>query len=144
MKRCNRCGIEKKKSQFYKNNKKRDGLQVYCKVCSSAYAKVRYSSMSQTSREKILAQKNSLRVRNRQYVWDYLLEHPCVDCGEDDIVVLEFDHVDSKECQISGLLSNMASLDRIQSEIDKCEVRCANCHRRKTAIENNWHVLDYI
>ncbi|KKM74976.1 hypothetical protein LCGC14_1394930 [marine sediment metagenome] len=31
------------------------------------------------------------------------------------------------------------TLKRIQQEIDKCDIRCANCHRRKTAVElDHW------
>ena len=70
--------------------------------------------------------------RNQQYLLQYLLENPCVDCGEDDVVVLEFDHVQSGKCANVGALAQRCSLARLQEEIDKCEVRCANCHRRAT------------
>lgn len=67
-----------------------------------------------------------------QFVWDYLKEHPCVDCPEKDPIVLEFDHVGEKFKAISEMLSNNYSIKRIAKEIEQCEVRCANCHRRKT------------
>ena len=78
--------------------------------------------------------------RNAQHLWDYLLEHPCVDCGETDPVVLAFDHVRGEKV---GALSNMSrrqfSIAKLDAEIAKCEVRCANCHARKTAREQGWH-----
>jgi hypothetical protein len=79
------------------------------------------------------------RDRNARYIYAYLLEHPCVDCGEADPIVLDFDHVRGKKlCNVSHLLSGTPSLKRIQAEIDKCEVRCANCHRRVTAQRHGW------
>ena len=64
----------------------------------------------------------------------------CADCGEKDPVVLEFDHVRDKEKDVSLLLAGGYSLERILKEIDKCVIRCANCHRRKTAKDQNWYV----
>lgn len=71
----------------------------------------------------------------RAKVSNYLKEHPCVDCDEKDIVVLEFDHIDSttKIDNVSTMITNRVSWSKILKEINKCEVRCANCHRRKTA-----------
>ena len=68
--------------------------------------------------------------RNRIFVENYLLEHPCVDCGIKDTRVLEFDHVrGKKDGNISHAVNQIWSLEKLIKEIDKCEVRCANCHR---------------
>jgi hypothetical protein len=69
----------------------------------------------------------------------YLREHPCVDCGEPDLVVLQFDHVmGEKVANISLLVRRLVSWQKIMDEIAKCEVRCANCHARKTAASHGW------
>lgn len=74
------------------------------------------------------------RKRNREFVKEFLTNNPCVDCGESDPVVLEFDHRDysRKTVAISTLAGQSVSLDRLRFEMAKCDVRCANCHRRKT------------
>ena len=69
-------------------------------------------------------------------MWDYLLEHPCVDCGEEDPIVLEFDHIDpSKKSKGIAVLRGHVSMERLVKEMKKCIVRCSNCHRRKTAAQ---------
>lgn len=70
----------------------------------------------------------------------YLLDHPCVDCGETDWQVLEFDHRDAvtKVKGVADLVHNH-SWASVQAEIAKCDVRCANCHRRKTALDLDWY-----
>jgi hypothetical protein len=70
-----------------------------------------------------------------------LIEHPCVDCGENDPVVLDFDHKSDKVASISYLLGTVAGWERVEKEIEKCEVRCANCHRRKTARDRKWNKI---
>lgn len=74
----------------------------------------------------------------RNYIWSYLRTNPCIDCGENDILVLEFDHMRDKYKEIGKMVSGRYSLIRVKFEIKKCEVRCANCHRRKTAIQQGW------
>jgi hypothetical protein len=67
-------------------------------------------------------------------LYEYLENHPCVDCREGDPVVLEFDHVRGvKSYNVSAMGWLMLSWTSLLKEIEKCEVRCANCHRRKTA-----------
>lgn len=77
--------------------------------------------------------------RNRLKVWEYLKTHPCMDCNESDIRVLQFDHKRDKIKEVSVLIANAVSIDRIFSEIAKCEVVCANCHIKRTSIQFNWY-----
>ena len=81
------------------------------------------------------------RLRNKSYVYEYLQEHPCITCGEADIRVLDFDHRDPslKSFGIHRSITNRYSIAKIAEEIKKCDVLCSNCHRRKTAHENNWY-----
>jgi hypothetical protein len=69
--------------------------------------------------------------RNYELVYNYLLKHPCVDCGEPDPVVLEFDHVRGVKLFNIGMSMGIAR-HRIEEEITKCDIRCTNCHLRRT------------
>ena len=73
------------------------------------------------------------RVQEKQ-VWinNYLKEHPCVDCGEVDPVVLVFDHCrGKKKREVTSMC--LMSIPSILEEIKKCDVVCANDHARRTA-----------
>lgn len=80
-----------------------------------------------------LAQKR-YRLMVRAKLFDYLLSKSCVDCGEKDPIVLEFDHRDLKDKfkSIANMLSGHYSWKSLEKEIGKCDIRCANCHRKKT------------
>ncbi|GAA1744780.1 hypothetical protein [Microbacterium paludicola] len=89
------------------------------------------------SRERLY----ELQARHRHANWlrliDYLESHPCVDCGETDPIVLDFDHlpgVDKKFTISRAVGASTRSWRAIALEIAKCEVVCANCHRRRTAM----------
>jgi hypothetical protein len=57
----------------------------------------------------------------------------CVDCGLDELPALDFDHVGIKRESVVSLARGGCSLERLIAEIEECKVRCANCHRRRTA-----------
>ena len=42
---------------------------------------------------------------------------------------------------VSLLANRSYSLEKLEKEISKCEVRCANCHRIKTRIEDAGRLL---
>jgi hypothetical protein len=66
-------------------------------------------------------------------ILEFLRGHPCVDCGETDPVVLEFDHLRDKVRNVSAMVNARMPWRAIEAEIEKCDVVCANCHRRRTA-----------
>jgi hypothetical protein len=77
-------------------------------------------------------------------VLEHLTGHPCLDCGEANPVVLEFDHVSEKAASISALVADAAPLASLEVEIARCEVVCANCHRRRTARRAGWRRADSV
>lgn len=74
------------------------------------------------------------RIKVREQIFSFLSKKSCLDCAESDPIVLEFDHVDrgAKFKTINKMLSGHYSWEAVLKEIEKCEIRCANCHRRKT------------
>lgn len=93
-----------------------------------------YEANKERVKARARAHSDQMRRRVRAWLLDYLRHHPCVDCGETNPIVLEFDHTDrsEKHFNIGEAASRRMSLRRVQAEVEKCEVRCANCHRRKT------------
>ncbi len=76
--------------------------------------------------------RDRLRIeRNRQWLKEYKQTCCCSECGESRSVCLDFHHVDpsTKTMNVCELVNNRFSIERIQAEIDKCIVLCANCHR---------------
>ena len=72
-------------------------------------------------------------VRNKLYVKNYLENKACIDCGNSDIRVLEFDHVRGTKIDcVSVGVKDSWSVEKLVEEINKCEVRCANCHKIMT------------
>lgn len=68
----------------------------------------------------------------QEYIEEYLRLHPCVDCGEADPRVLDFDHVHGeKSFAISQFAERYVSWNELYAEIGKCQVRCRHCHNRR-------------
>jgi hypothetical protein len=100
---------------------------------SRDYARAHYEANKAAYKRRARRWTAKTILENRRRVDAYLQSHPCVDCGESDYVVLEFDHVRGrKRLEVSTLANRGCAWRTIQAEIDKCEVRCANCHRRQT------------
>jgi len=98
--------------------------------------------MSYKTAEKRNEYAAKYRAAKRTKLFSYLLEHPCVECGEDDPVVLEFDHLPEFEKSFEigrAVTSSTRSWESILIEMEKCEVVCCNCHRRRTFKRKGTH-----
>jgi len=107
---------------------------AYCKPCQRLYSRDHYRRNAKAHNQRRMANQRRYLVRNSALMVDYLIGRSCVDCGEGDPTVLEFDHVRGrKSFDVSTMVRGGFSWQRILLEIAKCELRCANCHRRQTA-----------
>jgi hypothetical protein len=70
---------------------------------------------------------------NRDYVRELKESTPCCDCGRSYVyLAMDFDHVTGdKEGDVCRMVQNV-TLTRLKSEIAKCEIVCATCHRLRT------------
>lgn len=130
---CYKCKNRKDIKEFFKNRTRRDGYNSQCRECYSPYQRKWYKSNKKKHKSNAMIRKNKSILKTKTQVLCYLRDHPCVDCGEKDPIVLEFDHVRGrKRFNISSMINGNYSTKRVFEEIKKCEVRCANCHRRRT------------
>lgn len=82
--------------------------------------------------------KREQRARMREHVKTYFLTHPCIDCGISNPLVLDFDHRNPSEKYkgISQIVANCLGIATLIKEIEKCDVRCSNCHRIRHSGQN--------
>jgi hypothetical protein len=124
IKHCNKCGKDKPISEFGKNKSKKDGLQTMCKECVRAYGKLHYA----THKEDYINRNRSYREHNREWLNSIKSQLKCSICGEDRIWCLDFHHTNPSEKE--GSVSHMIQApNKLKSELEKCIVLCANCHR---------------
>lgn len=124
---CSSCKVWKPLSEF-------GGIKKptpECKECHRERNRLQYAENKEQYTARTERDRKRRQATNRSLLIEYLSSHPCVDCGESDAVVLEFDHFGEKKRAISQMIASN-TWENILLEIEKCEVRCANCHRRKT------------
>lgn len=130
MKNCTKCGLPKNESEFSWSIR---GVKRHSS-CNSCRAEERMDYYERNKKKELeykIKRQVAKREIARQFVFNYLKQHPCIDCGQADPFVLTFDHVrGTKKMNISQMVNQGYSLEAIQSEIDKCQVRCGNCHMK--------------
>ena len=141
MKVCHACGKEKPLDQFNWKDKAKQRRSPTCRECMRQYIQTHYRNNVDYYIKKARRRKKAYIEATYKKITEYLLAHPCVDCGEADPIVLEFDHIEkeTKTAEVSKMFQLQRRWDIIMKEIEKCEVRCANCHRRRTAKQQGWH-----
>jgi hypothetical protein len=138
---CTICKIEKKLNEFNKNSSRYDGFQSECRECNKNKSKNYYLK----NKKKMVVKINEARIERlaeyRQRFYDYLKTCSCIDCENNNPIVLDFDHInpEDKKHEVSKMLHDGYSWENILLEINKCDVRCANCHRIRTAEQQSWY-----
>jgi hypothetical protein len=122
LKRCSMCYRQKPHDMFVKD----DITYLTCLVCVSKG--LRASKRSYSKKQKLII---DLKIK---------LGGKCIDCGVDDLEILEFDHIDPKEK--INCVRRIYNKQGIIDEADKCELRCVNCHCKKTHSQEKNYIID--
>ena len=134
MRPCSHCSVPKEESEFNFRNKLKNQKHTYCKDCGKGFSAAHYKNNPAPYK----ARSRSRTSNGRQLLLQYLQAHPCVDCEENDPIVLQFDHITGKKIKEISVMAHAGySWSAILHEIEKCVVRCANCHIRITAKRAN-------
>ena len=144
VKKCTVCGIDKPFELFYLKDKLKNKYHSQCKDCYAVKRKffheAHYAKYGDAYRERARVRKANTKIDRQDKMADYMLGRGCENCGVDDIRVLDFDHLDPslKSFSIARAINASYSWERIQEEIKKCRILCANCHRIRTAEQYSW------
>lgn len=128
MKVCTKCSLPKEDSEYswsIRNIKKHSS----CNSCRNG-ERMNYYERNKDKELKYKAERQVAKKEEaRRFVTEYLRSHPCIDCGTADPHISTFDHVRGiKKMNVSQMVNQGYSIQALQDEIDKCEVRCNNCH----------------
>lgn len=140
MKTCTKCHRELKEDAFSLLHPAKDPIKLRpdCKECVRDRSRIAYAKDPEAQAIRMSSVRTKAVQVAQTIVAQYLVDHFCVDCGESDPIVLDFDHVcGTKVCDVSRMVWAGYRAWRIEKEIAKCEVRCANCHRRITHRRKN-------
>lgn len=130
---CTKCQQTKPLGAFTSNKSRKDGLNNICSECHKQYTQGHYQKNKQVYLAKASKRNHEVGVQCRAHR-DRLKAVPCADCGNSyPPYVMDFDHVrGQKIVEVSKFCTDRGSLAKMQTEAEKCEVVCANCHRIRT------------
>jgi hypothetical protein len=136
---CTQCKLKKEMSEFNFRNKAKCKKAERCKLCSREAVKKSYRKLIGEKKSQYIRNKN-IEAKNRrkkytQEIMNFKQKRGCIDCGMNNPICLDADHISNKKFNVSDMVKRLYGLDRIFKELEKCEIRCANCHRIKTFLE---------
>ena len=146
-KNCTKCNKTKSVKEFNFKYKTKGIRHTHCKDCKKKYLKAHYIKNIDAYKKKSKKSNATYKKIKKIAILEIKMGNPCNICGENDPRVLDFDHINPKfkKYSISDLTNGGGySFKTILKEMSKCQILCANCHRIKTSIDNNWFSFDRI
>jgi hypothetical protein len=145
-KACPACHQIKSIDAFGKSKAMPDGVQFYCRECNRASIaewrkknpdKERANQQRYYRKHKVVyAERRKLWRRGRVARLVAMLKAaPCMDCHQSYApCVMDFDHRPGEDKSFELKTPNMVhfKMETIMTEIAKCDLVCANCHRLRT------------
>lgn len=156
---CTKCSQPKDpSSDFYWQYGKPAGR--VCKDCRKEIAKIKYSVDPEPYKHRVkkwqnnhsnlvilykrkwnnqhpnyFSERHRVLVATKRDIINKIKTGPCSDCERNfNPVCMDFDHLphNPKRANISVLIGGSCTVEYLVTELDKCELVCANCHRLRT------------
>ena len=122
---CTKCNEERPLDCFHKNKSNPDGLSYHCKACTYLRSS-EWHTKNKQKRNKQLSERS--RQRKREAVEAF--GNKCHDCGKGfPDCCFDFHHLDSDSKDLNPSAVLRLSKERRETELEKCVLLCANCHR---------------
>lgn len=146
MKTCIKCQQTKDDAEFPIRNRASMKRNNKCRECHREYVKIHYEKNKSGYIKRAKNHTDQQRELNRKNLFEFLQGKKCADCGNTDFRVLEFDHDNRKDKRmgVCKMVCRGHAWNSILKEIEKCTVRCANCHRIKTTEQLGWSKTRFI
>lgn len=137
---CSQCKEDKPLTKDFFNTKDKLGkkFRTDCKECQNLKQTECYQKKREYYKQCTKTYRKKLRADNQKLLWEYFRNNPCKMCGETNPVVLELDHLHDKKYNVSDIIF-CHTWESVLEEISKCQVLCANCHKKKTAKDFGWY-----
>jgi transcription elongation factor Elf1 len=82
------------------------------------------------NRKKVVERVKERKIKIRKWFNEYKEKLSCLKCGENHPATIDFHHLEEKDHQVTHMVHYGYSIEKIKKEMDKCQVLCANCHRK--------------
>ena len=133
---CNECE-KKRKHLFYEKNKEKmleqsrkyyqEHLEEITTYKKKWYTENHDKVAKSRANQREYSRRTEQKRRERLFELYGEIKTPCVKCGENRLVVIEFHHIDPS--QKSFTISQQRNIEAAKEEAKKCVCLCANCHK---------------
>ena len=140
-KKCSCCKQTKHQEEFSWKVKSKRLRNTKCRECVNNYNRQHYKDNKDYYLRKTKQSYNKLAT----LLYSFKFSNSCNVCGENTPSCLEFNHINrkDKEYQISNMCKMGVSQEQFIKEVQKCEILCCNCHRKRTAKQLGWLTSKY-
>lgn len=106
-----------------------------CNKCGKNEDEIEFEKHRRVCKECRTKQKLERIEESRMRYYEVLKDSKCSFCPEDNPLVLQFHHRGDKSDGISEMINKGVSWKKIEKEMSKCQLLCANCHSIVTVFE---------
>ena len=126
---CTWCKQQRPITEFDKGQHDPSRLRPHCKSCKREQARASYKRNPTPYLRRAKEEQRVVRQKLRDRIRRIKEMYGCRACGERDACCLDFHHLTGKDRHITGC----STVTRLERELVKCVLLCANCHRKAHA-----------